>query len=187
MADVVEEAQEPYSAVYGPESLQEVSHRESTLLKQVKQKLQEQGFKEGDITTETFLNLRYEGTDTAIMVKKQLSKDGSASDYAVEFLNLFQQEYGFKLQNRNILICDVRVRGIGVTNILKPQPIEFASGSPKCEGHYKLYFETGYHDSPLFKLENLGYGHIIDGPAIIMNGNSTVIVEPNCKASITKY
>lgn len=187
LADVVEEAQEPYSAVYGPESVLEASRREDTLLKQVKQKLQEQGFKEENVRTETYLNLRYEGTDTAIMVKKQITEAGLSCDYAVEFVNLFQQEYGFKLQKRNILICDVRVRGIGVTNILKPQALKPVSGTPKVEGLYKVYFGNGWHGTPLYKLENLGYGHAFPGPAIIMNGNSTVIVEPNCKAIITEY
>lgn len=187
LADVVEEAQEPYSAVYGPESIMEASRREALLLKQVNQKLQGQGFKEENTTTETYLNLRYEGTDTAIMVKRQITEDGSVSDYATEFVKLFQQEYGFKLQDRKILICDVRVRGIGVTNILKPRTLERALNIPKVEGYDKVYFGNGWHETPLFKLENLGYGHAIAGPAIIMNGNSTVIVEPNCKSIITKY
>ncbi|CAN1275191.1 5-oxoprolinase 1 [Linum perenne] len=187
LADVVEEAQEPYSAVYGPDSVSEAARRESMLLKQIKQKLQEQGFREENITTETYLNLRYEGTDTAIMVKRIVNEDGSVSEYDVEFVKLFQQEYGFKLQNRNILVCDVRVRGIGVTNILKPQVQEPASGTPKIEGQYQVYFGEGWHQTPLFRLENLGSGQVIPGPAIIMNGNSTVIVEPKCKAMITKY
>lgn len=181
LADVIEEAQEPYSAVYGPESVLEASRREAILLKQVKQKLLDQGFGESNITTETYLNLRYEGTDTAIMVK------GSATDYDSEFVRLFQQEYGFKLRNRNILVCDVRVRGIGVTNILKPQPLELSTHAPQVKGEYKVYFGSGWHNTPLFKLEDLGYGHVIPGPAIIMNGNSTVIVEPDCKAIITKF
>lgn len=187
LADVVEELQEPYSAVYGPDSLLEASCRESNLLKLVMQKLQEQGFRDENIKTEAYLNLRYEGTDTAIMVKCPFNEDGSKGDYAVEFVKLFEREYGFKLQNRNILICDVRIRGIGVTNILKPRALESATTVPKFECNYKVYFGNGWQDTPLFKLENLGYGHVILGPAIIMNGNSTVIVEPNCKALITKY
>ncbi|KAK3031712.1 hypothetical protein RJ639_035298 [Escallonia herrerae] len=187
LADVIEEAQEPYSAIYGSESVIEVARREAILLKQAKRKLQEQGFREENITTETYLNLRYQGTDTAIMVKKHTNEDGSGSDYAVEFVKLFQQEYGFKLQNRSILICDVRVRGIGVTNILKPRALEPALSTPKVQGKFKVYIGDGWHDTPLFKLEDLGYGHVMCGPAIIMNGNSTVIVEPLCKAIITKY
>ncbi|KAK7251784.1 hypothetical protein RIF29_35303 [Crotalaria pallida] len=187
LANVVEEAQEPYSAIYGAESIIEASQREGVLLGQVKQKLQNQGFKEENISTETYLNLRYEGTDTAIMVKRQIAEDGKSCDYATEFVRLFQQEYGFKLQNRNIVICDVRVRGIGVTNILRPRAIEPASGSPIVQGYYKVYFGNGWQETPLYRLENLGYGHTMSGPAIIMNGNSTVIVEPNCRALITKY
>ncbi|KAE9613462.1 putative 5-oxoprolinase (ATP-hydrolyzing) [Lupinus albus] len=187
LANVVEEAQEPYSAIYGGESIIEASRREGVLLGQVKQKLQSQGFNEGNISTETYLNLRYEGTDTAIMVKRQIAEDGQSHDYATEFVRLFQQEYGFKLQNRNIVICDVRVRGIGVTNILRPRAIEPAAGSPIVQGYYKVYFGNGWQDTPLYKLENLGFGHKMPGPAIVMNGNSTVIVEPNCRAVITKY
>ncbi|XP_054803487.1 5-oxoprolinase 1-like [Prosopis cineraria] len=186
LANVVEEAQEPYSAVYGVESLLEVSQRESVLINQVKQKLQQQGFKDENIVTETYLNLRYEGTDTSIMVK-QAVEGGNATDYASEFLKLFRREYGFNLQNRNILISDIRVHGVGVTDILKPQALGPASGSPTGEGHYQVFFGLGWHKTPLYKLNNLGYGHVIHGPAIIMNGNSTVIVEPNWRATITKY
>lgn len=32
-------------------------------------------------------------------------------------------------------MCDLRVHGIGVTNILKPQALEPAFGTPKVEGH----------------------------------------------------
>ncbi|XP_020222765.1 5-oxoprolinase isoform X2 [Cajanus cajan] len=187
LANVVEEAQEPYSAVYGAESIIEVSQREADLLRQVKQKLQNQGFKENNISTETYLNLRYEGTDTAIMVKRKIAEDGELHDYATEFVRLFQQEYGFKLQNRNIVICDVRVRGIGVTNILRPRAIESVPSGPIVEAYYKVYFGNGWQETPLYKLDKLGYGHMMSGPAIIMNGNSTVIVEPNCRAIITKY
>lgn len=187
LANVVEEMQEPYSAVYEAESIVEVSQREAVLLRQVKQKLQNQGFKEERISIETYLNLRYEGTDTAIMVKRQITEDGKPCDYATEFVKLFKQEYGFKLLNRKIVICDVRARGIGVTNILKPWALEPASSSPKVDGYYRVYFGNGWQETPLYKLENLGFGHTMLGPAIIMNGNSTVIVEPNCRAIITKY
>lgn len=187
LADVVEEAQEPYSAVYDLESIMEISRREAILLKQVKQKLQQQGFTDESITADTYLNLRYEGTDTSIMVKKQNDESGNGYHYDMEFVRLFQQEYGFKLQNRKLLICDVRVRGVGVTTLLKPRALQPASGTPKVEGCHKVYFGNGWQDTPVFKLEHLGYGHEMPGPAIIMNGNSTVIVEPNCKAFITKY
>ncbi|KAL0432927.1 UNVERIFIED_CONTAM: 5-oxoprolinase [Sesamum latifolium] len=170
MADVVEEEQEPYSAVYGPESVLEASNREATLLRRVKKKLLVQGFKEENITTETYLNLRYEGTDTAIMVKCPINENGSRGDYAVEFVNLFQQEYGFKLQNRNILICDVRVRGIGVTNILKPRALEPGSGTPKLKVDIR------------FTLGMAGTIHLCSGWKIWYMGMSSVVLLCKCSS-----
>ncbi|KAM7256667.1 hypothetical protein ACFE04_012408 [Oxalis oulophora] len=143
---LLKKLRKPYSAVYNTESILETSHREALLVNHVKQKLQEQGFK--NITTDTFLNLRYEGTNTAIM-------------------------------NKNIIICDVRVRGVGVTNILKPQELNPTSCTPKVERHYKVYFENGWHDTPLYKLKNLGYGHVIPEPAIIMNDFSCALFGPD--------
>ncbi|XP_047336343.1 5-oxoprolinase 1 [Impatiens glandulifera] len=184
LADVIEDTQEPYSAIYSEESIIESSEREAVLLKQVKKKLFEQGFGEENIITETYLNLRYDGTDTAIMVKKQSENN----DYSEEFVRMFEREYGFKLVNRNILICDVRIRGIGITNILKPRILQTENeSSAKASGFYEVYFENKWHQTPLFKLEQLSFGHEILGPAIIMNGNSTVIVEPKCTAQITRY
>lgn len=184
LADVVEEAQEPYAAVYGSDSMFEVSKRSKVLTEQVKQQLRLQGFKDENIHTNLYLNLRYEGTDTAMMIRTP--QDGS-NNYAGEFLKQFRQEYGFELQKRNILISDVRVRGVGVTNILKPVVMEKAVGKPKAEKSYQVYFSNGWQETPVYLLENLGYGHEIKGPAIIMNGNSTLLIEPSCKAVITKY
>ncbi|KAK4776422.1 hypothetical protein SAY86_005110 [Trapa natans] len=185
LADVIEEAQEPYAATYSETSVLEASRREAILSEQVKKKLQQQGFREENIVTETYLNLRYQGTDTAIMVRRQ---EGPSFDYAEEFVRIFEREYGFKLQNRSLLICDVRVRGVGVTSILKPRVQEPPlSAAPKVEGFYRMFFGNGWQEAPLLKLEKMGPGHTVLGPAIIMNGNSTIVVEPLCRAVITDY
>uniref|UniRef100_R7VSF8 5-oxoprolinase n=1 Tax=Columba livia TaxID=8932 RepID=R7VSF8_COLLI len=42
-------------------------------------------------------------------------------------------------------------------------------------------------DTPVFLLEELGCGHSIPGPAILIDKNSTIVVEPGCTASITQF
>ncbi|KAJ3683150.1 hypothetical protein LUZ60_013377 [Juncus effusus] len=186
LADVVEEAQEPFLAVFDSDSVSEAERREGILVNQVREELTKQGFKGESVKFDSYLNLRYEGTDTAIMVKRV--KLGKENDFVAEFVRLFRQEYGFELQNRKILICDVRVRGIGITNILKPKEIGPTNlPDPVPESSYQVYFTNGWQDTRLYKLEKLGFGHVLQGPAIIMNGNSTVIVEPDCQATITRY
>jgi 5-oxoprolinase (ATP-hydrolysing) len=48
-----------------------------------------------------------------------------------------------------------------------------------------VYFESGYRRASVYILSDLRAGHEIPGPAIIMDNLSTVLVEPDCTASIT--
>ncbi|KAJ7540098.1 hypothetical protein O6H91_10G001300 [Diphasiastrum complanatum] len=185
LADVIEDAQEPFAAVYGPDAMEEVKRRAEILTQNVKEKLKLQNFKDEDIATQLLLNLRYDGTDTNMMVSPP--EDGS-DNYASSFVKQFRREYGFELRNRSILISDVRVHATGKTNILKPVVLNRATSGPVAEERlHQVYFGSGWHETPVYMLERLEYGHEIAGPAIIMNGNSTIVVEPYCKAFVTKF
>ncbi|XP_076810824.1 5-oxoprolinase-like [Clavelina lepadiformis] len=48
------------------------------------------------------------------------------------------------------------------------------------------YFDGGHLDISVHLMEDLSYGHVIHGPAIIIDKNSTILVEPDCKAEMTK-
>ena len=41
-----------------------------------------------------------------------------------------------------------------------------------------VYFDDGYHKTNVYFLENLRGGHKVDGPAIIMDKLSTIVIEP---------
>lgn len=56
------------------------------------------------------MNLRYEGTDFAIMTRADGSEDGG---YSASFLEQYRREFGFTLQGRRIFVDDIRVRGAG--------------------------------------------------------------------------
>ena len=48
-----------------------------------------------------------------------------------------------------------------------------------------VYFENGYQESKVYQLHSLSPGHVIQGPAIIMDSLSTLLIEPDCTALIT--
>ena len=73
--------------------------------------LAESGFKEGK--HQKFLNLRYEGTDTSIMV----SGDDDIARYAQGFEESHKREFGFNLEKREIIIDNVRVRSVGNASV----------------------------------------------------------------------
>lgn len=65
--------------------------------------LRHRGFQPEDLNTSRYLNLRFQGTDVALMVA---AEDMSA--YQTEFLDMYRQEFGFVLHDRDIIVDDAR-------------------------------------------------------------------------------
>ncbi|XP_033333786.2 5-oxoprolinase [Megalopta genalis] len=188
LADVVEEAQEPSAEVYEPESFARLDERLDRLTKKVRAKLSEQGFAESQIITQPFLHLRYHGTDCALMCtpNRESTVEGTRhGDYLATFLERYQTEFGFTMPNRKVLVNDVRVRGVGKTDLEENPVLPSSKEPPKMEKTTMVYFESGYHETKVFQLASLSPGHTIPGPAIIMDSLSTLLIEPDCTASIT--
>ncbi|GAX85880.1 hypothetical protein CEUSTIGMA_g13296.t1 [Chlamydomonas eustigma] len=188
LADIVQEAQEPCAATLTGEAGQEqriaLDARLERLEVVVKQQLEQQGFSLSQIKTERFLNLRYQGTDIAVMTSRP--PDG---DYIKAFEAAYVREFGFKL-DRGVLADDVRVRGTGSSKALQtasgnnisdpagllPQPVMVTS----------VYFEGGgRQDTPVFQLPTLKPQHKLPGPVILIDKISTIVVEPGWVATIT--
>ncbi len=156
--------------------------------------LRTQGFDaETSVRTETLLNLRYDGTDTAMMVAEP--PDG---DYVAAFKERFTREYGFDLAGRDLRIDDVRVRGVGATELLRRVPVDDEDASPSAtnpaprsppepDSVARVYFDDGWRDTPIFLIEQLRRGRVVRGPAVIMNGTATCLVEPGCVATLTRF
>ncbi len=182
MADVVVDRQKPSSAVLGPDVMSTIDGEIEILRDQAYAALVDQGFDREDMEHTAFLNLRYQGTDTAIMIATPKDRD-----YAAAFRQTYRREFGFDLTDRDILIDDIRVRAFGKTSGLNKMPIAEAQGPPVKLDTAPCYFETGWQDTDLYNLDDLGAGHEISGPAIIIHDTSTITVEPDCTALVTMY
>lgn len=101
------------------------------------------------------------------------------------FTSLYMREFGFTLSNRDILIDDYRVRAVvpGESPPLAAPPAPL--GAPTPDDTTRAFFEDEWRDVPVFKSDNILPGHEIEGPAIIIQPISTVIVEMHCKAFVT--
>ncbi|KAK1131870.1 hypothetical protein K0M31_016018 [Melipona bicolor] len=188
LADVVEEAQEPSMEVYEKESFARLDERLDVLEKKAREKLTVQGFPDSHIEIESFLHLRYQGTDCALMCtasQNTRNKGMKHGDFLTTFLERYQIEFGFIMPNRKILVNDVRVRGIGKTDIQIDPILPSSNDEPKLEKTTMVYFENGYQESKVYQLHSLSPGHVIRGPAIIMDSLSTLLIEPDCTALIT--
>ncbi|KAI5866531.1 Hydantoinase B/oxoprolinase-domain-containing protein [Durotheca rogersii] len=187
LANLVEEAQEPSSLTLEPSSQPEILERFETLKERATQGLLQQGVSSVKyIKTQEFLNLRYEGTDTQMMVP--LPDDG---DFRRAFEDLHQKEFSFLLPSRSIVVDDIRVRGIAKEferpshNVYREIVDTMAVPATAPEKLTKACFASvGWLDTPIFLLRNLQRGAQIEGPGIIIDNTQTIVVTPFSTAKV---
>ena len=102
------ELREPAALTLCIDSMSIVKTRLDIISEQTSSKLKSQGFNSNQIITERYLNLRYQGTDSSVMILEP-----SNGDFRKLFELHYEQEFGFKFAERDIIIDDVRVRCIG--------------------------------------------------------------------------
>lgn len=195
MADAVNEIQEPAADLYQYSDLSKRQEdpsqinrdeRLAQLSKKAVDKLIEQGYESKDIKVEKYINLRYDGTDTAVMIEEPTDNpDRSHLPYADAFKSHYRREFGFDLEGRDILIDDYRVRAIvpgKYPDECKPVP---SVGAPEPIDKQRAYFENGWEEVNVYKIDDLKPGHELVGPAIIVQSISTIILEIGCTAKVT--
>ncbi len=183
MADVVVERQTPSSLTFGPHALPAIKKEIATLTRRTFAELGRQGFERADMEAVAYLNLRYEGTDTAMMIAAPPD-----DDYARRFSEMYKREFGFDLSGRSVMVDDIRVRARGKTANLRRITIPAADGSPARPVEIvPCYFEQGWLDTAVYDLSQLKAGHSIAGPALIIHDTATILVEADCHARITTH
>ncbi len=182
LADIVSENQEPSASVLNQENTNYLLLRLQEMEQQEIQTLISRGHHPDSIVAQSYLNLRYHGSDTALMIPKP--EDGN---FSCEFINTYRREFGFELKDREILVDDLRVRVMAKSSALKQFPIEKKHGPPKPDSITRCYFEEGWLETPVFLIEKLGAGQELEGPSILIQQTSTIIIEPQCTASITDF
>jgi 5-oxoprolinase (ATP-hydrolysing) len=80
-----------------------------------------EGFGTDRVVVTPFLNLRYDGTDCALMTAgAPLLGSAQVEDvraYAASFLATYEREFGFTLPSKRIVVDDVRARAVGGTKV----------------------------------------------------------------------
>ena len=75
----------------------------------MKSELQKQGFEEKRIHVERMLNMRFEGTDTALMVLPNANDGDGKEDFEAAFKRAYKSEFGFLLETKSVIVDDIKV------------------------------------------------------------------------------
>lgn len=187
LADIVIEKQSPTSFVYSKENYSSLDQKIEQLIGQAFEEYHEQGLSPLETSVEVYLNMRYVGSDTHLLIQKGKGEYNLDS----KFIERHNNEFGFTL-DRKVLVDDLQVLLIvKSTNKQEINPYnEFAqlarpkkADKPKIIN--KVYFEgQGWLDSSVYHLPDLKVGTTICGPSIILDDTQTILIEPKSQASI---
>lgn len=186
LADVVIEKQAPVSLEIEESNMQSILRSLLNLKTQALEEHEKEKTGNERISIDFYLNMRYDGTDSCIMIKKQAND----WDFKTNFIEKHQQDYGFTL-NRGVIVEDARVQLIvhsdQSTNrnpFLEADSIQTISAHSPMKKVQVFFQPGGWQDTEVFKLESLPLGSAIQGPATIIDATQTIIVEPNCYAIV---
>jgi 5-oxoprolinase (ATP-hydrolysing) len=126
------------------------------------------------------VHLRYEGTDSPLIV------DFGAEDAIVAaFETAHRQRYGFTAPGKAHIVEAISVEAVGSTETIEEREQAIVGTTPAPETVRPVFAEGRFRDTPIFRRQALRPGQSVAGPAVIADLNSTTMVEPGWRASIT--
>jgi 5-oxoprolinase (ATP-hydrolysing) len=148
------------------------------------------------------LQVRYQGTDTALPC--ELPGDSSAAvgfslDIRAQFERAYRRRYAFLMPNQDMIIEAVSVECIAVGELaghgFAADPCGRAAEperifAPAARAEISMYCladqqPAGWRTARLFEGESLEPGAMIEGPALIAERNATIVVESGWRALVT--
>lgn len=125
-------------------------------------------------------HIRYDGTDTALMVDYQ-----GVQEMADAFETLHKQRFGFVMPGRGLVVETLSVEAIGSTETAASETAEAQQASANTPPQLEMTaFVSAQesHPAPVYDRENMPPGSEVCGPAIIIEKTGTTIVEPGWSA-----
>ncbi|MEJ7808552.1 MAG: hydantoinase B/oxoprolinase family protein, partial [Telluria sp.] len=164
-----------------PEALAE---RLRVLGEGVVQELEQQGVASERITLVRRVHLRYEGTDSAIIVLW-----GDAAGMTQQFENAYKKRFSFLMPDKALVVEAVSVEAIGASGAPPETPVLAAPRTSPLMAHetVRMYGAGAWRDSALYKRADIRIGDVIAGPAIIAEDNATTVIEPGWQAVVTPH
>jgi len=162
-------------------ALDAVTQRVDALAVEAADALLRQGTGSGALSVHRRVHVRYEGTDSALVVPF-----GSAEDIRLAFEAAYRQRFAFLMAERRLIVEAVSVEAVAAGDApAEPVHAVGASGPPPTAATVRLFSGGRWWDAALVVREHARPGHVITGPAIIAEKNATTVVEPGWQARVT--
>ena len=150
----------------------------------------------GHVTTHRRVHVRYEGSDSALVVAYPQKGDARPEVIVAQieagFEAAYRQRFSFLMQGKGLIVEAVSVEAVIAGDApAEPRHKLHAPRDLRMSGAVRetvrMYCGGQWVDAALVVREELQPGDIIPGPAIIAEKNATTVVEPGWEAALTEF
>jgi len=154
------------------------------LVESGKQLIRSEAIPINDIAVLLEADMAYEGQRHDIRIIFPARPDKASVETA--FTEAYRKEYGKTLDNLAIRITTLHVAIIGLRPKLELGIAVPEGGSLQAArvGERQVFFDDGYHATPVYARRKLSSGLRFSGPAIVEQDDTTVVVEPNVSVRV---
>lgn len=171
-------------------SKEELEKHFADLKKKGLKDMQEDGFKEEEISILSFLDLRYLGQSYEITIPYTYA-DKNTPDFLFisDFHRAHRKLYSYYHAQQPVEIVNIRVRVLGAGKKIRLKRQSFASRNPKSAFLKKqdLFYEGKKYKAPVFNRSLLKPGNKINGPSLIADFESTTFLPPSYSLEVDGF
>ncbi|ADJ29491.1 5-oxoprolinase (ATP-hydrolyzing) [Nitrosococcus watsonii C-113] len=145
--------------------------------------MRQQGAGERSIRVERKVHLRYEGSDTALIVSF-----GDLQAIRADFEQAHRQYFGFIMLEKGHVVEAVAVEIIGGTQAAEDKirgTFPYREPARPIDA-VAIYANGSRYSTSVYKREGLGAGACISGPALVIESHATTVIEHGWQAEVTK-
>ncbi len=126
------------------------------------------------------VHLRYEGTDTSLLVNFS-----TIVEMRQAFEIAHKKQFGFMSPGKQIIVEALSVETAGGGSKFAEPVVDLVATEPESFATARLYSDGSWHDAPVYRRDDLQAGHKISGPALIIEANNTTVIEAGWQAQIS--
>jgi 5-oxoprolinase (ATP-hydrolysing) len=183
LADVTAMRERAFERPLGPESAADIERELDALAQAARAEVRAHGIAPGRIDVLRRAHLKYDGTDTALIVAA-----ASEPEMRAAFATAYRARFAFLMPDRAVVVEALSVEAIGrskaIAAIAESDRGPAQPGVPAARA--RSYVDGSWRDTPVYRREVLAQGQVLTGPAIIAERNATTVVDPGWRALVTE-
>ncbi len=122
------------------------------------------------------LNVSLDGVD--------IDTDSFIDEVVQRFHKRHEEVYTYKNLAQEVILVNIRVSAIGKLDAVRPRSLARAEVTADQASKTRRVYANGWSDIPVYELDRLSIGAVVEGPALVESKTTTVALRPGDRAVV---